>query len=190
MQHRVYGQLGKEKVANFNNLPVVEMRSNIANELNMDFKLGLLGLMREVTDKGITKEEFYKYIDPENTRDLPYDYAAYQNVTTRNLIAYQEHLRWCMYYFVNTFVPMRLSEVHLVDGKAVHKNLERKAHACLTAYRGLDVLHKYELKLYQEANIEKTIADVETYKYDIAFVDSIYDKIVEMGYDIVPINRN
>ena len=188
MQNRIYHRLANNEEKKLYNLPIVEMRSNIAREVNIDFKLALLGLKRAAkteTEQGISKDDFLKLIDGEGHEKKAYDYSAYQTLGLRNLIAYQEHLRWVMYYFVNSFVPMPLNEVKLVDGKVVHKDVRRKTHACLTSFRGLDTLHQYELRLYQEAGINKTIFDVETYKYDVECIDKIYDELADRDYAII-----
>lgn len=60
-----------------------------------------------------------------------------------------------------------------------------RKHCCLTDYYGLDTYHKHPLNLYIENGANKTIDDVETYKYDYMFINDNYDDMIKNGYVLV-----
>ena len=172
----------------FSELNVFEKLSNIYSDINLMFKLNIMGLQlsNDSNVDGISKEEYMEiYCNDSNVKSFIYDdYNIYSTLSTRMALAYQEHLRWANFYLVNGFAPMNLNEVKFVAGKIIHKNLDLKKHACLTSFEGLDILHKYELDLFLKNGINKTINDIETYKYDLQLMDNLYDTLSLMNYKI------
>ncbi len=197
IRNEVYGDKALTNIG-FYELPIIEKMSNIYDAINHRFKLNLLGLDYTLDSNaiGITKEEYLKYYEGE----IPSDYNDYFTLNLRNALIYQEHLRWAMIYFLQDFKGMKLKDfevikkVSVVDGKEestmkiVHKNVSLRKHACLTSFKGLDFLHRYELDLFVKAGFNKTINDVETFKYDIK-LEKAYDILTKLGYKVVKLNR-
>lgn len=191
---KVYGQKTFSSIG-FYESPIIEKISNIYDVINHKFKLNLLGLdyVKDETKTSITKEEYLKY---HPTAPLN-NYEEYFKVNIVNALIYQEHLRWCMLYFIYDFKGMKLDELYLVEytdnknvksKRVVHKDTAIRKHACLTSFKGLDILHHYELNLLLKANVNKTIGQVETYKHDIK-LDKAYDILTELGYKIVKLEK-
>lgn len=189
----LYHQKKKDGDVPFESLPVFERLSNIYHDINLTFKLNVLGFDTAPADakNAVDQAAFFAVYDPQNDRGQPPDYSRYQQLNTRNAMAYQEHLRWCMFYFVNGFRGMRLDEVtfNKKEGKPVHKDLERKRHACLTSFEGLDRLHRAELELYRDCAPDRavTIEEIETYRYDLQLLDDVYGATKKGDFAIVPL---
>lgn len=188
INNEAYFKIKGMKPKNFNELDVFEKLSNIYADINLKFKLNILGLdlTNDKDVEGITKEEYLNIYASNTNKDFTYDdYSSYFEINTRIALAYQEHLRWANFYVVNGFNPMNLDEIYYEEGRIIHKNLGIKKHACLTSYEGLDILHKYELQMYLDNGVNKTINDVETYKYDLQLMDNLYDTLMNAGYKII-----
>ena len=170
----------------FANLPIIEKLSNLYAEMNVRFKLNLLGFDLVTGGEGIDAPSFYAVYDPEGEREREVRYPdSYYAINARNALAYQEHLRWCMFYFLNGYRSMGLSEIEWKD-KPVHKDPKGKRHACLVSYYALDDVHRYELGLYLLHDVEKTISQVETYQYDCAILDGIHASLESVDWHVVP----
>ena len=189
----------------FSKISMIEKLSNIYSELNTRFKLNLIGLdyTKNKEELGLTKEEFEKYFDIKNyycCMDTLIEegctlieaeekkYKEYFKINLANALIYQEHLRWCMFYFLYNFKGMKLSELKYKDNKIIHKDIKCKKHACLTSFYGLDILHHYELEMYLQNNINKKLSQIETYQYDLK-LDTVYDELTSLGYKIVKLNN-
>ena len=74
-----------------------------------------------------------------------------------------------------------------------HKNIEKKRHACLTSYLGLDQLIRYKHETIKKRiecghnNVAdddlKTLASL--YRYDYMVMDGMYEALQQLGYSIV-----
>ena len=120
---------------------------------------------------GITKAAEEKYND-------------YFELNLGNALIYQEHLRWAMYYFLYDYKGMKLEDIKLIDGKIVHKDIPNRKHACITSFEGADKLHRYELQMYLDNNITKSISNVETFQYDMK-LDTAYEELTQLGYKVI-----
>lgn len=178
-RHLDYTESKKEFIK-YSSLPIIEKLSNAYSEINLGFKLSLLNL-RVGRSNGISKEEF-NLIYHQNKEVSKYKYDDYRNLTIRNALVYQEHLRWCLFYLMNEYTPYSFDKIHVDEkGKIIHKDISKKEHACLTSFEGLDVLHKKEaMLLSDDSNFREVLADVETYKWDAFIMDNIYDNLTNM----------
>lgn len=175
----IYNKLhGQEE--KFSTRNIVEKLSNYYADMNLEFKLNLLGLTIIENGQPLNKSEYmdtiYKGENPIKTYD---DYFA---INTINALRFQEHARWVTYYLVNDFEPMNLDEVFFneKENKVIHKDLIARKHACITTYYKLDELHKKETKLLfenqKEQSFDEILSKVETYQYDTQIVDNLFDK--------------
>lgn len=183
----IYFKLKGQKPVDFYSLPLFEKLSNIYADINLSFKLNLLGLSySKDASKPITKEEFMELYYPEflKTNTLEYSLEKYKERSTRTALMVQEHIRWCVFYYLNGYSQMNLNDISIYEGKCVHKDTLFKYHACLTNIDGLYELAHKEIEVYKKANIEKTFEDVETFKYDMQLLDNIYEGLKEAGYYI------
>ena len=172
-----------EKPEAFHALPLIQKLSNIYADLNIRFKLNLLGLdYSKNKDEAISKEEFEKYFKK-------YEYKSYEEYlvpSLNNALAVQEHNRWNAFYLLNGFITMEPSEFYFNGKKVINKDEDAKKHGCLTTYYGLDKVHQKVLKLYQENNVDKKLfLDVETYRYDSSLMNNVYDLLNAAHYYIV-----
>lgn len=176
----LYNDLSKS-TSSFYSRNIIEKLSNIYASVNLRFKLNLLGLdLAKSGDKDfVSEKEYYEKYYPK--KEIT-NYADYFVTSKVNILRYQEHLRWTAFYYIYGFEQLPLEKIYIgEDERAVHKNLDLKKHACLTSYRGLDTLHRYEAKLYAEYDNYKYDLDyylqkAETYKFDSQLLDNLYKK--------------
>lgn len=169
---------------NYCSLNIIEKLSNIYADINIRFKLNLLGLDFAKKDDSnfVEEKEFYEKYYSKNEITNYWDYFV---PSKSNILRYQEHLRWSTFYYIYGFEQLPLDKISIKeDGKIVHKNLKLKKHACLTSYKGLDTLHKFEAEKYAEFDKHKHDLDyyllkVETYKYDSQLLDNLYEKYLK-----------
>ena len=194
LSNQTYWDLKDKKApTNFHKLSLITKLSNFYADLNIKFKLNLLGLdmVKDENCKSLTKDEFYKYYN-HSTID---SYDDYFKKSIPNALAYQEHLRWCTFYLLQGFTTLSTTEFKFVEyfdsnGKkkynVVTKDEFSKKHGCLTTYAGLDIVHKKIYSLYKENDINKELfKDCETYQYDFALMDNVYDLLRAAGYKII-----
>ena len=181
-------------------IPIIEKLSNIYKEINLRFKLNLVGLdyTFDKSVKGLEKVEYEKkYNAKKYHKDIDYyiemfgiknaaeeKYNDYFELNLGNALIYQEHLRWAMYYFLYDYKGMKLEDIKLVNGKIVHKDIPNRKHACITSFEGADKLHRYELQMYLDNNITKSISNVETFQYDMK-LDTAYEELTQLGYKVI-----
>ncbi|MDE6557584.1 MAG: hypothetical protein K2K39_00595 [Clostridia bacterium] len=181
-------------------LPYIEQASNLYHALNLPFKLNLLGF--DMVKKsgegacGATEEEFNeRYINSGRDKDYE-DYAFFFKNEVSNVLAFIEHSRWNALYILYDYKQMKKAEMKVFedsdgDGKVrktmPHKDTERKQHACLTTYYGLDELIKYKFEtLYPTAEFKNDSEAVhelsKIYRYDYMDLDRLYGEVTSMGY--------
>lgn len=167
----------------WNNLSLTKQFSNIYASINIGFKLNLLGLdLTNFDSEGvITKEEYMELYNPSNINS--YVYEDYFKVEKRNVLAFQEHLRWCAMYVVNGFLPLSKDRIiKKANGGFVTKDEDVKKHACLLTYYDLAKLDEYLVELSEN---KLSVQDVETYKYDYQIMDGIYEYLSDLDYKII-----
>ena len=179
------------EIEEYNARPTIERYSNIYHAASIFFKMGLLGL--KFVDKntveghsGLKKADLFERY--AGYTDI-IDYNKYFELNVWSMLGFSEHSRWVAQYLLKGFRAMPLSEI-VVNGtrenvKVVGKNIDARKHCCLTDYYGLDNYHKHLLKLYIENGANKSIDDVETYKYDYMFINDNYDDMIKNGYVLV-----
>ena len=188
-----YGSSGnlEKEIESFNSIPTIERYSNIYHAISIFFKMGLLGLKfvcgEDAPDNDtLSKEELFAIY--KGYSDKP-DYNKYFELTVWNMLGFSEHSRWVAQYVLKGFQPMPLSEITVKkqgnDIELISKDIVARRHCCITDFYGLDIYHKFILKLYNENGSDKSINDVETYKYDYMFVNECYEFMSENGYKII-----
>lgn len=183
--HAKYTKLNSNPIDSWEKLDILEQFSNIYSVLNIRFKLNLMGLDLKHQDNGINEDEYYKTLFKERYAEreelVKYsDYSEYFKMSLRNTFAYQEHLRWCAYYVLNSFVTLPLEEVTVQNGELIAKDKEKKKHACLVTFQKLDEVHQRYVQL-----TSKSLQEEETYKYDFMVIDGMYDLIKKFEEDFV-----
>lgn len=189
--NKKYSANSATEIEEYNSRPTIERYSNIYHAASIFFKMGLLGLkfIDKDTSEGqneLKKVDLFKRYD--GYTDVK-DYKKYFELNVWSMLGFSEHSRWVAQYLLKGFRAMPLSEI-VVDGtgenvKVIGKNLDARKHCCLTDYYGLDAYHKHLLNLYIENGANKTIDDVETYKYDYMFINDNYDDMIKNGYVLV-----
>lgn len=193
------GLTEEEKIRKYESQVLIEKYSNEYHALNLRFKLNLLGLDYKKDVNGIDENEYYKIYSSFNSLEEynkfkdNHKYKEYFLITKRNTLIFQEHLRWVALYFLSMVDPMPFSEIYCtekeIDGdkkiKFVGKKLDEKMHACVRSFVGVDKYHYKLLKLYNEKGENKTINDVETFKYDAMGLDNAYKFLNSISYAIV-----
>ncbi|MGM9972262.1 MAG: hypothetical protein ACI35W_07620 [Anaeroplasmataceae bacterium] len=188
-QNKFYNKISDEKydeiVKKYLELPFIEQYSNIYNSTSLYFKANLLGYSFEKNNKnGVSKDIFYQnYGELSNVYD---DYIKVIN--SRNTLIFSEHQRWCAYYYLNGFEPMKKTDIYF-DEKTIKKDFKKKQHAFLTDFYHLDDLHYYILEIENNNGLERNISDVETYQWDCSNMDNAYDTFTSKGYKAVKIER-
>ena len=184
-------------------IPIIEKLSNIYKEINLRFKLNLIGLDYDFSaTEGLDEKEYKKRFNSKkyykSTRKLRSEnpggdieelkYQQYFNINLSNALIYQEHLRWAMFYFLYDYKGMKLSEIKFINGKIVHKDIPNRRHACITSFEGIDKLHRYELQMYKDNKVSKKLSDVETFQYDMK-LDTAYEELTKLDYKVILLKR-
>ncbi len=187
-------------------LPMIEQASNLYHALNLPFKLNLLGFgmvkKSQTSFAGITEAEFDKrYVNSGRAQNYS-DYSFFFKTESSNVLAFSEHSRWNALYILYDYKQMKKSEMQMenvlnadgsVTAQLAHKNTDKKVHACITTYYGIDELIKFKyFKLYGEDATNLNYADDERlralgklYAYDYMDLDRLYAEITSMGYILV-----
>lgn len=184
LSNKAYWDLKQvEEPEEFHALPLIQKLSNIYADINIRFKLNLLGLDYSKKPEGsISKEKFEEYFKAYTYKN----YEEYLVPSLNNALAVQEHLRWNAFYLLNGFITMEPSEFYFNEKKVINKLEDSKKHGCLTTYYGLDKVHKAVLNLYKKNNIDrKLFLDVETYRFDSSLMNNIYDLLMAANYHII-----
>ncbi len=175
-----YRSISNEELIKWEKLPIIEKYSNVYSAINMRFKASLIGFdYSDICTNKISKEEYENRLFENKTSDEINELKSFSNyneyfkINLRTTLAFQEHLRWVSYYYLNNFDQMELRDIKYENNKVITKNLNEKRHACLTTYYGLDVLHQEIVSLYKQNNNEKSLLDIETYKYDFMVIDNL-----------------
>ena len=180
--NKTYNKISVNKLVEWEKLPIIEKYSNVYSAINLRFKLQMLGFnYDDVLNKVISKEEYLnRLFEGKSNEEIDElrkygSYNEYFKVNLRTIMAYQEHLRWCVYYYLNNFDQMSSKDFIFSNNKVIIKDLDEKRHGCLTTYYGLDDLYKKMLEIYTENNVKKNILDIESYKYDYMVLDNLYE---------------
>lgn len=185
---------------------MIEQASNLYHALNLPFKLNLLGFgmvkKSQTSFAGITEAEFDKrYVNSGRAQNYS-DYSFFFKTESSNVLAFSEHSRWNALYILYDYKQMKKSEMQMenvlnadgsVTAQLAHKNTDKKVHACITTYYGIDELIKFKyFKLYGEDATNLNYADDERlralgklYAYDYMDLDRLYAEITSMGYILV-----
>ncbi len=184
LQNKEYNALKGSENKELDERPIIEKQSNIYSNINLEFKLNLLGLdyVYDKNIEGLSEEQFFEIYDKDNIRKKEFDFNEYFKINTRTAIAYQEHLRWMMFYIMNGYSALPFDQIKYENGNIIHKDIPNKKHACLISYYELKALSEYEVKL---SNNEKTLKDVDVFKFDYSSLDGLFDRIVKEGYKII-----
>lgn len=173
-------------------LPVIERKSNVSAALSISFKLGLLGCSLK-KGSGMTKDEYaFHYV-----KNTAAGYSRYFGQSADNVLAFCEHARWNAFYILEGYKPLRKEEFAIgkdETGKVTsvrHKNTGEKKHACITSYYDLDGLIRYKYRLFtgKDASADGETDELFTelagiYNYDYMIMDHLYDNLTEIGYGI------
>lgn len=176
-------QVGVKSEDEFDKLPLVQKLSNIYFQISIKSKLNLFGLTYTNDEKAtsLTKEEFDTLFP--TVKDP--DYKIYKEGKPQNVLARIEHERWNTFHILHGFTPLELTEYSLERGGKVHQDLANKKHGCITTYEDLDKVNKRIVEVYKKNNIEKSLDEVNTYKYDFELIADIYDNLRSIGYKII-----
>ena len=191
----VYNSL-KNKKRDWNELNFIEMYNQIYSMLNIRNKYNLLGFdylpKEEITiEKIVTKEEFLNSyfegnippLDEKNLYEAP---SNYFDLTKRNVLIYQEHLRWSAFYLINGYYPLHKNEIKVVGkNKIYRRDYDRKLHASLINYYALKDLEKYYYEIGNNSSYGSYDALLDLYYYDCTTLEMSYDILKEEGYEII-----
>lgn len=184
LQNKAYNALKGHDEKELDERPIIEKQSNIYSNINLKFKLNVLGLDYVYGDdkECITEGDYFTIYDKDNVRNKEYNFNEYFEINTRTALAFQEHLRWLMFYIINGYSALPFDQIKYEGGRIIHKDTVNKRHACLISYYDLKALSEYEVKL---TNKEKTLEELDVYKYDYQLLDGLFGTIVKEGYKIV-----
>ena len=158
---------------------IIKYYSNIYHSLSLYFKMNLIVDPSNDNDMDI-KEQLIK-----DFKVADHKYEDYFKLTKRNLMAFCEHSRWCAHYFIMDYKPFDKTEIRLdKDGSIINQDADKKKHACLTSFKGLDEYHKDILKIKRQYDKKVKIENIEVYQHDLLGIDkllseSISDYLVE-----------
>lgn len=184
----------KKRSKEWERLDFVEMYNNIYAMLSVRTKLNLLGydyVDNTSAVNKVSKEEFLNHyfegnipnINEKNMYDAPKDYFE---ITRRNALIYQEHLRWSAFFLLNGYSPMPISKIKVLgENKIYRKDYERKLHASLVHYYSLKDLTDYYKKLCDENNVSFYTSLEDLYYYDCTTLEMSYDVLELEGYKVI-----
>ncbi len=180
-----------DEIKDFNSRPTIERYSNIYHAASIFFKVGLLGLrfVKPSDSEGLNCLSKTDLLSLYKGYSADVNYGKYFKVNVWSMLGFSEHSRWFMQYLLKGFRPMPFAEIKVTgkgeSTKVISKNISERKHCCLTDYYSLDIYHKHLLQLYNDNGANKTIDDVETYKYDYMFINESYDDMIKRGYVLV-----
>lgn len=169
-------------------------RSNLYEAMGVRVKLNLVGL--DLYSSAYTGEHksFAVLLGSKSYGyDSDYDPDDSEPLTIRKVMTYIEHLRWNAYHIVNGYLPMKIADAKVVDGRVVTKSSDRRTHLCLTTYRDLDRVADLCACLSSgvtlrsigpEDELYGVKLEAETYQYDMLNVD-IVDEQIEAGGQVI-----
>ncbi len=187
-------------------LQAIEQSSNIYHALNMPFKLGLMGfdtVKLSECDRGVTRDEFDSRYENRMKQTDYCDYDFFFEKNACNVLAYIEHSRWNALYILYDYTQMRKADMKIVesrddDGEIVknipHKDAQKRQHACITTYYGLNDLVKFKYeKLLPDKKFSKADRKSDSllhelgriYAYDYMDLDRLYEELNSTGFAIV-----
>ena len=170
------------------------MYNNIYAMLNVRTKLNLLGfdyVEKTSNDNKVSKEEFLlsyfegniPKVNEKNMYEAPLDYFA---ITKRNVLIYQEHLRWSAFFLVNGYSPMPIHKIKVLKENNIYrKDYERKLHSSLISYYSLKDLTEYYKKICNESNVRFYEVLEDLYYYDCTTLEMSYDVLELEGYKMI-----
>lgn len=189
-------KVGKKSVLDWNSMSFINIYSNIYAAINVRLKLNLLGYdydnYEDISLSLLVSEQEY-FINYTNNNVLKdgksyiFDtkYENYFINSRRNALIYQEHLRWNAFYLLNGYTPIKKENVDYVEGKIYNKDHNKKLHACLTSFEGLDQLSNHLVKISsRQENKEYVVSDFDYYKYDASTVEKAYFILKKLGFGI------
>ena len=177
--------------ANWKSLPLAKRLSNKNAVFSIIHKMGLLGL-EVVPNNKLSKEQYYEIYDIDNEIEYKDNKIVYplkfsKTINPRNTLAYLEHNRWNTEMITKGYIPMEKSKVYVDKTKIIKDDLDKKLHACITTFDGLDLyFDDVALKLQKQNNIsyDEAYSMVENKKYDYEMMDEAYDLLKKIGYGI------
>ncbi len=185
LEYSLLANKKKLTLKDFYLLPYDAYYSNIISALDLRSKLLLMGydyIKKDQLKEGdiiISIEEYNSRlgIDQKDSR-----YENYFTHDIKNAIIARTHLLWNAQYLLNEYLPLPKKEVKYLmkeDKPYIYKkDRNKKLHASLTSFLGLDELHQKILKEYKNNNIDVEISEIEVYKYDFMMMNIIY-KVLE-----------
>ncbi|MBQ3254101.1 MAG: hypothetical protein IJA65_06035 [Acholeplasmatales bacterium] len=176
---------------NWKSLPLAKRLSNKNAVFSIIHKMGLLGL-EVVPNNKLSKEQYYEIYDIDNEIEYKDNKIVYplkfsKTINPRNTLAYLEHNRWNTEMITKGYIPMEKSKVYVDKTKIIKDDLDKKLHACITTFDGLDLyFDDVALKLQKQNNIsyDEAYSMVENKKYDYEMMDEAYDLLKKIGYGI------
>jgi hypothetical protein len=188
-------------------LETIKQYSNLYHAFNLPFKIHMLGFSmrkrKNPEDVGISEATFNEKYVNSGKADQYCDYSFFFKTESSNVLAFIEHSRWNALYILYDYVQMKKSEMKIsvkIDQESrktvrevVHQDNERKRHACVTTYRGLDSLIRFKFKLlYPEKDFDKAVSEKDEsilklkdlYAYDYMDLDRLYEEFHVLGYVI------
>lgn len=184
----------KSKKTDYRQLSFIKQLSNEYSTLGIRFKLQCLGLdygdSKDVD--GLSLEQYlniYLSGKEEVYANGKFDYSL-QNIyhdknnkyVLRDVMAYQEHLRWCAFYRINGYIPMKKQDIVVKDNpiSSINQNNSLRTHACLTTFEGLNDYHHYLVETYSsqyqtKKSKEEILKSFDTYLYDYQVMDQVYE---------------
>lgn len=179
-------------------LSTIKQSSNTYSSLNVRLKLNLIGYDYIREDKEVSNEEIINEIQEKLLfkKESYDDYLFFKKNKNKPVhsLAYQEHLRWNAFYIGNGYVPLKKTEIELLEAEGTYgpsfykDDSVLKLHACLTTFEGLDEYHKLLANLLSKANkksLEENLNTVETYKYDHMLIEDFKTIFTNSNYRLV-----
>ncbi|MDE6274797.1 MAG: hypothetical protein K2L87_07115 [Clostridiales bacterium] len=192
----------------WNNLIYIKQASNLYHALNLPFKLNMLGfdMVKNVTaaDKLVSEADFNKVYRNSGRGSGYNNYSFYFGLESSNVLAFIEHLRWNALYILCDYRQMKKADMTEVEelGEGIrnlnHQNNDKKQHACITTYSGLDELVRFKYsylcsgKKFDASRFgsDKQMQELaKIYTYDYMDLDRLYSEVITMGYEIIELKN-
>lgn len=184
--NNVYNEKSNDQVLNeWHSLSYIAVKSNIYSAANIRLKLNLLKI--DYTDKNVDKKLEKSDFDKIYLKNSEHkSYKDYFKINARNVLIYQEHLRWNAFYLLLGWLPLKKDKVVYQENKKIfRKDEDYKLHVYITTFEGIDKVLKHLIELYKTNENEiKTLEDVEVYKYDADTLEICYDVLSKLKYNL------
>lgn len=169
----------------WNKCSIINKNSNRYVATNIIIKLNLLGLTlsNDPSIKGLTKEEYLSFYNPNNEQGVQLNLETYKYDNARINLGMLEHYRWNTFELFNNIWIMKKQEI-FKDGKYIRKHYQLKQHSNILSIKGMLDLEE-AIKKMPSLSTKQKDEDSKIFIKDFETMDNLYEIIEGTDYKII-----